>query len=98
MTAGTPPIVTVRVCTGTGNCATGVVATGAAPVGMAGDTAPAPVRYSVNTPPRATVEDGTMAPLASVNRPGAAAATVNEVEALRPLLVTARTAEPTAAS
>jgi hypothetical protein len=58
---------------------------------MAGDTAPAPVRYSVNTPPRATLADGTIAPFESVNTPGAAAATVNEVDPPRPLLVTVTT-------
>src|ERR1039458_597768 len=88
--AGTPPMETVVSCTGAGNCVTGVPAAGAAPVAMAGDTAPVPVRYTVRTPPRATVATGTIAPLASVNKPGAAEATVNVVVAVRPLLVTVR--------
>src|SRR5664279_209129 len=84
---GTPPMVTVVACTGTGNSATGVPPAGAAPVAMAGETAPTPVRYRVNTLPRATVAVGTMAPLTFVNRPGAAEATVSVVLAMRPLLL-----------
>src|ERR1019366_5218802 len=90
MTPATPPMETVVNCTGAGNCVTGVPAAGAAPVEMAGDTAPAPVRYKLTTPPRATVAAGTIARFASVNRPGAAEATVSVVAALRPLLVTVR--------
>src|ERR1019366_1315241 len=85
----TPPIETVVACMGTGNSPTGVPAAGAAPVAMAGETAPTPVRYRVNTAPRATVAVGTTAPPASVNRPGAAEATVSVVLEMRPLLLTA---------
>src|ERR1019366_7196024 len=85
----TPPIETVVACMGTGNSATGVPAAGAAPVATAGDTAPTPVRYRVNTAPRATVAVGTIVPFpfTSVNRPGAAEATVSVVVAVRPLLL-----------
>src|ERR1017187_3412893 len=90
MEAPAPPTEAVVNCAGAGNCATGVPAAGAAPVAMAGDTAPARVRYRVTTPPRATVAAGTIAPFASVKTPGAAEATVIVVAALRPLLVTVR--------
>src|ERR1019366_10552864 len=79
----TPPMVTVVGCTGTGNSAMGVPEAGAAPVAMAGETAPTPVRYRVNTAPRATVLVGTMAPLTSVNRPGVAEATISVVVVVR---------------
>src|ERR1019366_179301 len=86
---GTPPIETAVACMGSGNSAAGVPAAGAAPVATAGDTAPTPVRYRVNTAPRATVAVGTMVPFpfTSVNRPGAAEATVSVVVAVRPLLL-----------
>src|ERR1035437_6924147 len=90
MMAATPPMETAVNCTGAGNCATGVPAAGAAPVEMAGDTVPAPVRYKVTTAPRATVAAGTIAPFASVNRPGAAEATMSVVLPVRPFLVTVR--------
>src|ERR1035441_1753641 len=77
MEAPAPPTEAVVNFAGAGNCATGVPAAGAAPVAMAGDTAPVPVRYRVTTPPRATVAAGTIAPFASVNTPGAAEATVS---------------------
>src|SRR3954451_7619824 len=72
MGASIPAMETARACAGAGNCATGTPGFGAAPVAIDGDTAPAPVRNIVTTPPRAALPTTTAAPLPSVNRPGAA--------------------------
>src|ERR1035438_1582442 len=90
MEAPAPPTEAVVNCAGAGNCATAVPAAGAAPVAMAGDTAPAPVRYKVTAAPRAAVATGTNAPFESAKTPGAAEATVSCAVPERPLLVTVR--------
>src|SRR5262249_21203863 len=81
MGAVRPPTVTVTDCTGWG-----VTDAGAPPSATAGDTAPAPVKYSVAVSPLSALALPAGAPLASVKMPGATAATTNETEADCPLL------------
>ena len=87
-TAATPPIETETFCTGAGNSEAQRSGRRSRAVETAGETAPAPVRYRLTTAPRAAVAAPAIAPFASVNTPGAAAAAVSVVVAVRPLLLT----------
>src|SRR5579883_1092427 len=92
MGAFTLPMETVVVCAGFGKLATAVCEDGAAPVAMAGETAPAPVIKMDMTWPDLAEE--TTAPLASTAStaplakkiPGAAAAIEIDCDATCPLL------------
>src|SRR5579864_4507794 len=97
MAAGTPPTVTATACVGFGRLEIAVPDAGAAPVETGGDSAPAPVTYSVTICPLAPLVLGTGALLGFVNIPGAAAATLKDCDAVCPLLFMARTAVAPAA-